>query len=267
MPIPDAVVRAAIYPDLDLPVPPPEDPFERIDREGYSLGVFRGATLGSVSVRDLTQDGVERTLAETREFFVERGVGRVSWMIPESASPGGLADTLRGYGLVPYPEPPLEPRFAAMVLVEPPPAGPGDVDARCVRTFEEFEAGSRVQGDAFEVSEEDRAAFEAQQQLLWRIQSEGGHSRSFIAVIEAEVVGCGGAILGANAVYLSGGSTRADARGRGVYRSLVRARWDEAVARGTPALTVGAGAMSRPILERLGFTNVGWCDCLLDRLE
>jgi GNAT superfamily N-acetyltransferase len=43
------------------------------------------------------------------------------------------------------------------------------------------------------------------------------------------------------------------ARGRGVYRSLVRARWDHAVERGTPALTVQAGRMSRPILERLGF--------------
>jgi GNAT superfamily N-acetyltransferase len=267
MSIPDAVVRAAIFPDLDLPVPPPEHPFDRIDRVGYSLGVFRGATLGSVSVQKLAQDDVERTLAETREFFVERGIERVAWMIPDSASPSGLAETLRSRGLVPYEEPPLESRFAAMALVEPPPAGPGDVDARRVRTFEEFQAGSRVQGDAFAVSEEDRAAFEAQQQLLWRIQSEGGHSRSFIAVIDGEVVGCGGAILGANAVYLSGGSTRADARGRGVYRALVRARWDEAIAAGTPALTVGAGKMSRPILERLGFTNVGWSDCLLDRLQ
>ena len=34
--------------------------------------------------------------------------------------------------------------------------------------------------------------------------------------------------------------------------------------RGTPVLTVGAGAMSRPILERLGFSIVGWADNLLD---
>ena len=266
MSIPDAVVRAAIFPDLDLPVPPPEHPFERIDREGYSLGFLRGATFGFVSVRALAPDDVERTLADTRAFFVERGIGRGAWMIPESAFPGGLAETLRARGLVPYEEPPLEPRFAAMAMVEPPPAGPDDVEARPVRTFEEFQAGARVQDDAFDMSEEDRAAFEAQEQVMWRIESEGSPFRSFIAVIDDEVVGCGGAILGANAVYLSGGSTRADARGRGVYRSLVRARWDEAVARGTPALTVGAGAMSRPILERLGFTNVGWCDCLLDRL-
>ena len=47
----------------------------------------------------------------------------------------------------------------------------------------------------------------------------------------------------------------ADTR-RGAYRAVVRARWDEAVRRGTPALAVGAGQMSRPILERLGFEQV-----------
>ena len=46
-------------------------------------------------------------------------------------------------------------------------------------------------------------------------------------------------------------------RGRGIYRALVRARWDEAVRRGTPVLVTQAGAMSRPILEELGFRVVG----------
>jgi hypothetical protein len=57
---------------------------------------------------------------------------------------------------------------------------------------------------------------------------------------------------------------RPEARGRGAYRALVRARWDDAAERGTPALTVHAGALSRPILERLGFVTVGDVTCLLD---
>ena len=56
--------------------------------------------------------------------------------------------------------------------------------------------------------------------------------------------------------YLLGGATAEWARGRGAYRAVVRARWDAAVERGTPALAVGAGSMSRPILERLGFEQV-----------
>ena len=47
-------------------------------------------------------------------------------------------------------------------------------------------------------------------------------------------------------------------------RALVRARWNEAVRRGTPALVVQAGAMSRPILERVGFRTVSEVHALLD---
>jgi hypothetical protein len=44
----------------------------------------------------------------------------------------------------------------------------------------------------------------------------------------------------------------------------VRARWDLAVERGTPALVTQAGKMSRPILERLGFRTVCEGRVLLD---
>jgi GNAT superfamily N-acetyltransferase len=57
-------------------------------------------------------------------------------------------------------------------------------------------------------------------------------------------------------MLLWGGSVREDARGRGCYRALVRARWDEAVRRGTPALTVSANDKSGPVLRKLGFEKV-----------
>jgi predicted acetyltransferase len=57
-------------------------------------------------------------------------------------------------------------------------------------------------------------------------------------------------------VLLSGGATAPWARGRGAYRALVRARWEDAAARGTPTLAVQAGSMSAPILRRLGFEKV-----------
>jgi predicted GNAT superfamily acetyltransferase len=57
-------------------------------------------------------------------------------------------------------------------------------------------------------------------------------------------------------MLLWGGSVRADARGRGCYRALVRARWDDAVRRGTPALTVSANDQSSPALRKLGFERV-----------
>jgi hypothetical protein len=63
---------------------------------------------------------------------------------------------------------------------------------------------------------------------------------------------------------LIGGSTAKWARGRGLYRALVRARWDYAVARGTPALVTHAvPETSYPLLRRLGFQDV----CTIRRLE
>jgi GNAT superfamily N-acetyltransferase len=61
----------------------------------------------------------------------------------------------------------------------------------------------------------------------------------------------------AHGVALMGGAVLPAFRGRGVYRALVRRRWDHAIARGTPLLVVQAGAMSAPVLDGLGFVRHG----------
>ncbi|MFJ2210963.1 GNAT family N-acetyltransferase [Streptomyces sp. NPDC101062] len=53
---------------------------------------------------------------------------------------------------------------------------------------------------------------------------------------------------------LWGGGTTEEWRGKGIYRALVTYRARIAAARGYPYLQVDATDMSRPILERLGFT-------------
>jgi len=45
-------------------------------------------------------------------------------------------------------------------------------------------------------------------------------------------------------------------RGQVFVARVALVRVGEGVERGTPALAVGAGSMSRPILERLGFEQV-----------
>jgi hypothetical protein len=57
-----------------------------------------------------------------------------------------------------------------------------------------------------------------------------------------------------------------ESRGRGAYRALVRARWDDAVARGTPLAVTDAGSQSRPILARLGFREICTIRALIDPL-
>ena len=90
--------------------------------------------------------------------------------------------------------------------------------------------------------------------------------RAFVALIDGRVVGTSYAVFGDVGVNLFGGSVLPEARGQGVYRALVRARWDASAARGTPALTVQAGRMSRPICERLGFVFIAPVRVFVDLL-
>lgn len=266
--IPAQMQRAALWPTADFPDPPARHPYTLLRRDGFTVGSFPDASYGSVEPRTVAEDGVEEMVREARSLLADLGKRQGAWFVAEACQPDGLAARLRELGMIPYEEPPLEPRFAAMALLREPPPGPLDVDAHPVARFAEFRSGHHVADDAFDMSETDRRALEAQAELLWELERDGtANSRTFVAILDNQVAGFAFAIYGANSVYLGGGATREEQRGRGVYRALIRARWDAAVARGTPALTVGAGQHSRPILERLGFETVGWSDCLLDRFS
>ena len=55
---------------------------------------------------------------------------------------------------------------------------------------------------------------------------------------------------------MAGIATLPQVRGKGCYRALVRARWDDAVAAGSPNLVVQASDQSGPILAAMGFRGV-----------
>ena len=262
-----AVRRAALFPHDDLPDPPPDHPYKQMRRRGYVIGMFPGASFGTVAVTAIESDALEVAVEDVRAVLVEHGMRRGAWLIVDAASPHDLATRLETLGMTPSDEPPFEPRMSALALTTEPKSAPADVEARLAETFDEFVAAHRITADAFDFNDDDRAAFEAKNQALWELEQRDGKYRTYVALLDGEVIGFAAAVFGANALYLSGGGTRADRRGRGAYRALVRARWETAVERGTPALTVGAGAMSGPILERLGFERLGRIDCLLDKFD
>jgi ribosomal protein S18 acetylase RimI-like enzyme len=76
----------------------------------------------------------------------------------------------------------------------------------------------------------------------------------WVAVAEEQVVSAGWVRFheGTEFASLWGGSTLAEWRHRGIYRTLVRLRAEQARARGLRYLQVDASPNSRPILERLG---------------
>jgi len=209
---------------------------------------------------------VTETLAEIRAQVAAHDHREAIWWIGPSATPWDLADHLQAHGLVPDNRPGSEPHATSMVVTEEPPPAPPGVSARRVASLEEFITAGRIADASFGAPEEDAKAYEAISEASFAREQEGHAPRAYLAFLDDEPVGVGRAFFADDcpAVLMIGGGVLPHARGRGVYRALVRARWDDAVAAGTPALTAQAGAMSRPVLEKLGFQAVAEQEVLLD---
>jgi hypothetical protein len=194
-------------------------------------------------------------LAEVRATLRERGRTRTQWEVGSTA-PAGLVEALLERGL----KPDRDPYTVALVLTsEPPPPAPG-LTARRIETLEELEAAAAVQWEAFEIPPEE---IEEARALLPKAFAEGVNLRHAVW-LDGEIVCTGTASPTEHGLLLYGGATLSKARGRGAYRALLRARWDDAVALGTPVLITQGGSMSRPILERMGFERIGEVHVLLD---
>lgn len=202
----------------------------------------------------LRPDEVEEVRAEIHGHLRRNGRAACSWEVGSSATPSDLVDRLHALGLVDD-EP--DPLAIGMVLTnepeEPPPAG---VEVRRARTREELLEAGRIAAVAFGMPgavpepEEPTPGLE-----------------TYVAYVDGRPAARATAAFTQYGATLFGGATLPEARGRGAYRALVAARWEDAVARGTPMLVTQAGRMSRPILERLGFRAVCEIRILVDRVE
>jgi predicted N-acetyltransferase YhbS len=203
---------------------------------------------------------VDRALAETRAWFAGRGRTIYTWFVSTASTPSGLAERLLDRGLQPDQ---LDPVYAGMTL-EHEPQGIEGVEVRRRETYEDALAAVEISWRSFDFTPEQIERARAAHRARYELWKDDGRFDGFIALVDGEIVGSGAARYFESGVYLMGGNVAEEARGRGVYRALVRARWDEAARRGTPALVVQAGQMSKPILERLGFRTVCEVHALLD---
>lgn len=243
----------------------PASGLTRILTDRYCLLLGPVPTFTSVSRLRLDPDDVAVTIAEVRAHVAERGHREAMWWVGPSAAPADLADRLQAHGLVADMRPGSEAHCTSMVLVTEPPATPG-VETRRVQSLDEFRTATALGSAAFGSAPEEAAAWEAIADERYEAERRGHAPRTYLAFADGEPVAVARALFDADcpAVLMIGGGVLPHARGRGIYRALVRARWDDAVAAGTPALCTQAGAMSRPILERLGFQPVAEHEILLD---
>ncbi len=222
--------------------------------------IIQGANWAAVSAPRVEDDEVPQLLALTRAL-IPRGK-LVTWWIGPSARPADIVERLRAAGLTDPAD--RVARAVGLVLTKEPAELPAGVEVHRIETYDDFVAARELQWDAFETPparrEESRRRFRADFDESMAL----GIPVGFLATLGGRPAATAMSVPSPRGVFLIGGSTATWARGRGLYRALVRARWDDAVTRGTPALVTQANPeTSYPILKRLGFEEV----CEIVRLE
>jgi GNAT superfamily N-acetyltransferase len=250
------VREAAEYPNSFIPLGPGE---ERIETERYTLCMSLPERWNTVQRQRFSADEVDEVLDEVRGLLRDRGRKRTQWEIGSEATPATLTELLLYRGLIRD----TEPFATAMALTGAPPPPPAETRTGRVETLEDYLAAAEVQLSAFGAPAEELAAQRVTAEEMWRTAPRLMHA----VWLDGAIVGAGTCAPTPHGLALFGGATLPSARGRGAYRALISARWEEARERELPALLTQAGAMSRPILERLGFEQVGHVDMLLDEFD
>ena len=243
----------AEYPNSFGPLGPKD---ERIETDRYTLCMGASKGWNTVQRQRMRADEIDEVLEEARSLLRERGRDKTQWEVGSSAEPPDLAERLLERGLIWD----KEPYALALVLTREPPSPPPEIVARRIETFEEYAAANAVQWEAFDMPAEDIQENRAKLAERYAETVNVMHA----AWLDGEIVAAGTAAPTEHGLLLYGGATLERARGRGAYRAVLHARWQEAVSNGTPALITQGGSMSRPILEGLGFERVGEIHMLLD---
>ncbi|MEP6893934.1 MAG: hypothetical protein ABI927_09160 [Gaiellaceae bacterium] len=236
---------------------------ERLVDPRFVIALSPGASPHNAVVQRLriADEHVEETVAEIRALVVLRGKAVCAWEVADSATPSDLVDRLLALGCVPDSD---EPLAVGMVLTEPPGDDVPGVTARHVETLADFEHAVRIACKAFGSSDAVTEESLANAPAAFKAENHGW--RTYLAFLDGQPVARATAGFTDHGVLLFGGATLERARGHGAYRALIRARWNDAVAAGTPVLVTHAGVMSHPILARLGFREVSRIHILLDEL-
>jgi hypothetical protein len=222
--------------------------------------VIQGTTWAGVSGVRVGPGEVEALVAEVRQRVPPEKA--LVWWLDPGTEPSDLHERLLGLGL----REPLDrgSLLHALACVEEPPPGPANVEVTRVETFDDHLAATEVMWEAFATPAKRRESQGVHLRSEFEAARSAGVPVTFLARLSGRPAGMGRSVYSDRGVFLIAGCVAEWARGRGVYRALVRARWDDAVARGTPALVTEAKPdTSYPILKRVGFADV----CTIRRLE
>jgi GNAT superfamily N-acetyltransferase len=224
---------------------------ERIVTDRYVLWLGRGDHPSWNVAQRFRFEAAEldEVRAEIHAHIRSRGRTGCSWEVGSSAMPSDLVERLLELGLVEDDE----PLRWGMALTAPP-TGTSSVEVRRAETIDARRVGAQIAAEVFGTQYSEPPP-------------PSPDTSTYIAYIDAKPIGRATGSFNEHGVTLFGAAVLPDARGKGAYRALVHARWEDAVARGTPLAVTDAGSQSRPILERMGFRQLCTIRALIDRLD
>lgn len=216
-----------------------------VDDRRFFLSVSEGGRTGILMRTRFPAGNAAAVLDEVREHAPR---AKLTLTTPDAA----VASAFRELGFHDA-EPPLEPTCTALAIDREPPAASSGIDVRRVASYDDFLIGYEIVLESVAFTDAQRDARRAQAEETYRQRRSWPGGQEWLAYVDGRPVGYAAAVACDRGLALAGGATLPEARGRGCYRALVRARWDDAVARGRPALVTHAWEASRPILEHFGF--------------
>jgi GNAT superfamily N-acetyltransferase len=243
----ETLLELAEEPGLWLPPEPKRTVFQG---EGFAFVTYgRSAWVHRLRLK---KREVEQKVEHVSALIGLKELGEATWWVGELSRPRDLVDRLLALGL----EPDDPPEMTSLTIGWAP-SGESEVEVRRAETLEEQLQALEIDWEAFGVPEEERQLRRREAEQAFPVLQTVGTQSTYLAYVDGEPVGFGRAVFTPRAAILLGGATLPDARGKGVYTSIVHARWREAVERGVPRIVVSAGPDSAPILERLGFKPIG----------
>jgi ribosomal protein S18 acetylase RimI-like enzyme len=228
----------------------------RIVRTIGPVGGHSGVLVGWQDFAGLTTAEVDELIREQVALF--HSLGRHSeWKHYDHDLPADLSDRLVAAGLVREAPEALVVGSTARVLAACRAAGPASgVTVRPLTDSRELARVAALHGLVWQqhsawLADELAAELTARPEDTVVFLAEHSTTRELVAAAWIRFT------PGTDFAGLWGGSTHPGFRGRGAYRSLVRARAELADDRGVPYLQVDASPDSEPILRRLGLDRLG----------
>lgn len=234
---------------------PPDASGTRVERLGGVVRQTGAATHDWTGViwSDLDESTADRAIAEQLAYLsTPEAAGReFEWKLYSHDRPADLGERLLAAGFTPEePEALMVAEVAELATDARMPEG-----VRIVPVTDA--AGVDLLADVHEQAF-GTSAGRLRQRMLDQIATSPD-TVSMVLAMAGDVPVCGARMefhTGTDFASLWGGGTVAAWRGRGIYRALVAHRAEIAAARGYRFLQVDASDDSRPILKRLGFTQL-----------